>query len=123
MKVLEKKFENIKRMDPPFKLAPRSRPKEKITWLEPELVAEIKFAEWTKDNLLRQASFKGMRTDRDPKDIKKEKAEDEKPMEVNANSIIIEGIKITNPDKVMFYDPKITKKMLLGITQMFQSAC
>lgn len=120
MKTLEKKFENIKRLDPAFKIAPSPKSNEKITWLEPELVAEIKFAEWTKDNLLRQASFKGIRTDKDPKDIKKEKAEDEtkpqssekeveKPMEVNANSIIIEGIKISNPDKVMFEDTVTTK--------------
>lgn len=120
MKTLEKKFENIKRMDSAFKIVPRSKSNEKITWLEPELVAEIKFAEWTKDNLLRQASFKGIRTDKDPMDIKREKAEDEmepqysekeveKPMEVNANSIIIEGIKISNPDKVMFDDPVTTK--------------
>lgn len=119
MKTLEKKFENIKRMNPAFKIAPSPKSNEKITWLEPELVAEIKFAEWTKENLLRQASFKGIRTDKDPMDIKKEKAEDEKyqysvkevekPMEVNANSIIIEGIKISNPDKVMFDDPVTTK--------------
>ncbi len=121
MKMFENKFENLKRMNPPFKLAPESRANEKITWLEPELVAEIKFAEWTKDNLLRQASFKGIRTDKNPKDIKKEKAEDEtefqspiieaeKSMEINANSIVIEGIKITNPDKVIFDNPKITKE-------------
>ncbi len=120
MKVLEKEFVNLKRMDAPFKLAPIPKSKEKITWLEPELVVEIKFAEWTKDNLLRQASFKGLRIDKDPRSIKKEKPEDEtqfnqstrevdKSMVVNANSIMIEGIKITNPDKVIFDDPKITK--------------
>lgn len=120
MKVLEEKFENLKRNDSPFRLVPNPRLKENVTWLEPELVAEIKFAEWTKDNVLRQASFKGIRTDKDPKEIKKEKAETdtqlqssdkevEKPMEVNSNSIIIEGIKITNPDKVIFEEPKITK--------------
>lgn len=120
MKILEEKFHNIKRIDPPFNNAPSPKSKEKITWLEPELVAEIKFAEWTKENLLRQASYKGIRTDKNPKDIRNEKAEDEKklqssskevekPMEVNTNGVIIEGIKITNPDKVMFDDPVITK--------------
>jgi len=127
MKELEEKFQSIKREATPFKQAPEPKKNEKITWLEPVLVAEIKFAEWTKENLLRQASFKGIRTDKDPRDIKKENADDEtqsdeKPkedqslanelersMKATGNSIIIAGIKITNPDKVLFEDPEITK--------------
>ena len=119
-KELEKTFKSIKRMEPPFPLAPKPRSNEKITWLEPELVAEIKFAEWTEDNLLRQASFKGLRQDKDPRDIKKEKADDEiqpqssaieveEPMKANDNSVIIEGITISNPDKLIFADPEVTK--------------
>lgn len=120
MKMLENKFENLNRVDSPFKIAPVPKTNEKITWLKPELVAEIKFAEYTKDNLLRQASFKGMREDKNPKDIKMEKAEDtnlqstakevEKPMKANTNDLIIEGIKITSPKKVIFDDPEITKE-------------
>ncbi len=72
MKELQKKFESIKRKESPFKQPPKPTKNEKITWLEPVLVAEIKFAEWTQDNLLRQASFKGLRTDKAPRDIKKE---------------------------------------------------
>ncbi len=118
--MLEKKFELLRRMESPFREAPESKASEKITWLEPDLVAEIKFAEWTEDNLLRQASFKGLRTDKAPRDIKREKAEEtqhqasgegvERAMAVNANNMIIEGIKITSPDKVIFEDPQITKE-------------
>lgn len=118
--VLENEFNRIKRMDSPFQFQPESRTREKITWLEPVLIAEIKFAEWTEENLLRQASFKGLRTDKNPKEIKKEKAENEtlsrlsaigveKTMEGNANSVIIGGIKISSPDKLIFDDPVITK--------------
>ncbi|HWS30135.1 MAG TPA: DNA ligase D [Clostridia bacterium] len=117
---LETKFESLKRPDTPFKLAPKERSNEKITWLEPELAAEIKFTEWTEDNLLRQASFKGLRTDKALTDIKREKADDEmqprsfakdleENMEANGNNIIIEGIRITSPDKVIFDNPAITK--------------
>ena len=76
MEELETKFESLKKTDPPFKFAPKPRSNEKITWLEPKLVAEIKFAQWTEENLIRQASFKGLRTDKDPIEIKKEKADD-----------------------------------------------
>lgn len=122
MIILEKKFEGLKRSDPPFINAPKARTNEKITWLEPELAAEIKFTEWTKDNILRQASFKGIRTDKDPKSIRREKSDEEaqlkfpaeadteKSMEVNSNSIIVEGIKITNPNKVIFEESGITKE-------------
>ena len=118
---LEKKFESLKKVEAPFKIAPKMKSNETIRWLEPKLVAEIKFAEWTKENLLRQASFKGLRMDKDPREIKKEMAEEEResqlsvqeeerPMETNVNSIMIEGIKITNPDKVIYEDPEITKE-------------
>jgi len=119
MKMLEEKFENIKRKESPFKQAPETRPKEKITWLEPELAAEIKFAEWTKENLLRHASFKGLRIDKEPKDIRREKAEDVKELQVSqekkragakSGDLIIEGVKISNPDKVIFNSPETTKE-------------
>lgn len=121
MRVLESKFEKIKRINSPFKLAPKAKVNEKITWLEPLLAAEIKFAEWTKDNLLRQASFKGLRVDKNPKDIKRDKADDEtdnikiveqekNAVDINKGKLIIEGITITNPSKIIFDDPIITKE-------------
>jgi bifunctional non-homologous end joining protein LigD len=124
-KEIEARSESIRRAEPPFRLAPKPRAGEVITWLEPELVAEIKFAEWTKEDLLRQASFKGLRSDKDPRTIKKEIAgetaddetrpgeaaiESEKTMQANYGSTMIEGVKITNPGKVMFEGPEITKE-------------
>lgn len=75
MKELEKKFENIKQQIPPFKNIPDTKNNEKIIWLKPVMVAEIKFAEWTKENILRQASYKGLRTDKNPRDIVMEKTD------------------------------------------------
>ncbi|MGN0961109.1 MAG: non-homologous end-joining DNA ligase [Christensenellales bacterium] len=44
--------------------------KEKnVTWLTPKFVAEIQYAELTKDRLLRQPSFIGLRNDKKPKEI------------------------------------------------------
>ncbi|MEN6488167.1 MAG: non-homologous end-joining DNA ligase, partial [Smithella sp.] len=51
MRELEIKFESLHKAESPFKIAPNPRSNEKITWLEPELVAEIKFAEWTEEKL------------------------------------------------------------------------
>lgn len=46
---------------------PRSGPD--IHWTRPVLVANIDFAEWTGNRRIRQASFKGLRTDKSPRDV------------------------------------------------------
>lgn len=108
------KFDGLLIKDPVFVNPPKARSNEKITWLEPKLAAEIKFAEWTEDDQLRQASFKGLREDKNPKDIKRESSaeESEKAEESNERSrnLIIGGVNISSPDKVIFDDLKITKE-------------
>ncbi|MDD4316024.1 MAG: DNA ligase D [Clostridia bacterium] len=119
MRKLEKAFERIKRSQPPFSRAPGSKKDEKVFWLEPEMVAEIKFAEWTSDKLLRQAGFQGLRADKRPKEVRMEIPEDEEVEEEAQNNNIekadktagrnIGGIRISNPDKIIFENPVITK--------------
>ena len=47
---------------------------KKVTWISPKLVAQIKFAEWTNDGVLRQPVFLGLRTDKAAKDVRREAA-------------------------------------------------
>jgi len=124
-KELEAKLKRLKRKESPFRQTPKIKKDEKVIWLEPELVAEIKFAGWTGKNLLRQASFKGFRVDKEPGEVQMEQAEkktkaDEKAKEeppseerpgrvMSGGSMIIGGIRITNPDKVIFQSPEISK--------------
>jgi len=44
------------------------------TWLDPRLVCQVRFAEWTRDHQLRQPSFLGLREDKKPQDVVREKA-------------------------------------------------
>ena len=56
----------------PFAAMPpdvRGRP---ITWVRPELVVEVEFAEWTVEGRLRFASFQGIRTDKRPEEVVRE---------------------------------------------------
>jgi len=55
-------------VDEPSQFRPR-RLGAKPFWLKPELVCEVNIAEITGDGKVRQASFKGMRRDKDPKDV------------------------------------------------------
>jgi bifunctional non-homologous end joining protein LigD len=49
-----------------------NRVEGKVVWLRPELVAEVKFAEWTADTHLRAPVFLGLRDDIDPRQVRKE---------------------------------------------------
>jgi len=61
-------FEVEPDVDKPSRFRPQ-RLGAKPTWLKPELVGEVAFAEVTSDGVFRQASFKGMRTDKKAKDV------------------------------------------------------
>lgn len=45
-----------------------------VHWVRPRLLAEIKFGEWTRDGILRQPVYLGLRTDKRPEDIVREEA-------------------------------------------------
>jgi bifunctional non-homologous end joining protein LigD len=55
-------------VDKPSRFRPQ-RLGAKPTWLKPELVGEVAFAEVTSDGVFRQASFKGMREDKKATDV------------------------------------------------------
>jgi bifunctional non-homologous end joining protein LigD len=44
-----------------------------VHWVRPELVAEIGFGEWTQNGLLRQPRFEGLRTDKSPRECRRER--------------------------------------------------
>jgi bifunctional non-homologous end joining protein LigD len=65
-------LEPLRRDDSPFATAvPRLYAKDAV-WVEPQLVAEVDYTEWTKDGRLRHPSYKGLRDDYDPKDVVRE---------------------------------------------------
>jgi bifunctional non-homologous end joining protein LigD len=45
---------------------------KRCEWVEPLLVAHVKFTEWTSDDQLRQPVFLGLRTDKKPEEVVRE---------------------------------------------------
>lgn len=51
---------------------------EPATWVRPELVCEVKFAEWTSEGILRQPVFLGMRPDKSAREVVHERPQEVK---------------------------------------------
>ena len=61
------KLRALRTEDAPFDPAPRLRD---VTWVRPELVAQIAYAEWTADGKLRHPAFLGLRADKKPREVR-----------------------------------------------------
>ncbi len=53
-------------------VSPVSIPRAGLHWVQPQLVAEIAFTEWTEDGVLRHPVFKGLRLDKPPRAVRRE---------------------------------------------------
>lgn len=78
---------------------------ESLFFVKPLLVAQVQYAEITEDYVLRQASFKGLRMDKKANEVS---LENEAHNNFN-NKIFINDIEISNPEKIVYKQPKITK--------------
>jgi bifunctional non-homologous end joining protein LigD len=58
--------------DPEVKYAARAKERGGLVWVEPVIVAEIEFLRWTHEDTVRAASFKGLRDDKDPREVVRE---------------------------------------------------
>ena len=58
---------------PPFANPPTGAEGRRAHWVKPQLVGEVSFTEWTRDGTLRHPSFQGLREDKRPRDVVREK--------------------------------------------------
>ena len=70
-----------------------------VHWVKPTLVGEVQFAEWTREGVVRQAAFVGMRTDKPAAQIIHEQPRTAKSMKPTKKTGA--GVNITHPDRVI----------------------
>jgi bifunctional non-homologous end joining protein LigD len=70
-KELHAKLLKLERKSSPFVREPK--PNAPVHWVRPELVCEMSFSEWTGEGLMRQPEYKGLRSDKKPLEVHREK--------------------------------------------------
>ena len=100
----------LHRDTPPFPAVPKMPRVRKgdVQWVEPELVAQVRFGEWTHDGRLRHPAYQGIRAD---------KAAGEVTREEPLAEVVRAGkreLRLSNLDKVFWPEEQITKGDLLG---------
>jgi len=94
-------------------------------WVEPTLLAEVEFTEWTSDGMLRHPSFKGLRDDKRAAEVVRESApgnEAEMTLEIvgelpkDGREVAIAGrvVRVSNWSKVLWPATGFTKGNLVG---------
>lgn len=132
---LRSQLEKLRQPATPFTGMAASAGKGAV-WVKSQLVAQVRFATWTSDNLVRQASFKGLREDKPAIEVRREVAEatpqtqpktkskskstsstsrgvTAKPQTpTNKKSGSSAPVRITHPDKVLDPESGLTKQQL-----------
>jgi bifunctional non-homologous end joining protein LigD len=102
---------------PSFAELPREA-RENAIWVKPELVAQIAFSAWTKDNLIRQSSFQSLREDKSPSEVVRESAVVEDDSARSARSAPIPdrrpttALALTKPYKILDEASGTTKQQI-----------
>ena len=99
----------LRRPDAPFREVPKMPKvrKSDVIWVEPKLVVEVEFAEWTHDGRLRAPSYKGLREDKPPEEVGREEPLTDRIKKGSRE------LKLSNLDKVFFPKEGIAKGDLL----------
>ncbi len=101
----------------------KNLPKKDVIWTRPELVCEVRYANWTEDGRLRAPVFAGLRPDIDPSECIRQSEEETVPKRapllaasLAEASLTIDGhqLKFTNLNKVFYPADGIRKRDLLN---------
>ena len=93
-----------------------------VHWTRPELVAEVEYAVWTADALIRQSTFQGLRDDKSAREVVYDPVSRVAPPAMTAappakppparlrdGSIVFNGVRLSHPDRALYPDTGLTK--------------
>jgi bifunctional non-homologous end joining protein LigD len=117
LRALHARLAPLERKTPPVEPASARGLGRGVHWVEPTLVAEIAFTEWTSDGRLRHPVYLGLREDKAAAELVVERAvaAEDAPLRMTAVAAPPEAkrrVRLTHPDKVLFPEPGITKRQL-----------
>jgi bifunctional non-homologous end joining protein LigD len=132
---LRNQLDDLRQKMNPFEELPAEARRGAI-WVRPKLVAQVNFATWTADNLVRQASFKGLREDKPAADVRREeptvtprqrspqrashatavgvaaKVVDKKTKASTKSSVTSAPVRLSHPAKILDEESQLTKQQL-----------
>jgi bifunctional non-homologous end joining protein LigD len=130
---LRQHLESIEQRDSPFAVRPAGWLGRNAHWVEPRLIAEVAFTEWTSDGKIRHPSFQGLREDKPAADVIRERprtprlvprrrrneqrvkqrgragAKRVAPRRAVDGAAVVAGVPISHPDRVVYPDIPLTK--------------
>ena len=131
LRAVKQKLDGLEQKEAPFVDPPRGAEARRSHWVKPELVAEVKFTEWTHDGTLRHPSFQGLREDKKATEVVRERPSEENDAGHEAaradrsparkktartkaakSDETIAGIALTKATKVLYPEADITKQDL-----------
>jgi bifunctional non-homologous end joining protein LigD len=126
---LWRRLKSLKIDKPPLTL-PRDEHRKDVIWVKPQLVIEAEYRGVTHGNVLRQASFKGLREDKPAREVVREvpvaamaqrqavrksartKARPERAKAVARSQTDVGNVHLSHPDRVYWSDAGVTKEDL-----------
>ncbi|CAN7271643.1 DNA ligase D [Phyllobacterium sp. LjRoot231] len=104
---LFRRLERIRVPESPFAERLSADAARQVRYVKPQLVAEVEFRAWTADNNLRHAAFRGLREDKDPREVMRET-----PKSKASSQPERPKVKLTHPDRIYWPEEGVTKQGL-----------